>query len=182
MLGDFREPKEKPARRVRLSTAGLGVLTLLLGIFGGVIWMFWQQGQEINPTAARSTPVLAADEPAGPAGMDAPGERPPPAPEQVPVRVAIDRTQPPVPKTNMEDNFEAAVEQGALSIGSVQPGSEVYIDGKFVRKVPVQRELKPGSYDISIIAPDGRRKSFTASVRAGDTTRKVWDFDRGGWR
>jgi len=188
VLGDFRETTQETSAKPRLNTGRLGVLTLALGLLGGLGWMLWQQDQEINPQAARSLPILTADEPPGPAGTEAPGERPPPVPEQAPARVSIDRTRPPEPKATEEDNVEAielaepAGEQGKISIGSVQAGSEVYIDGQFIRKVPVVEELKVGSYDINVIAPDGRRKSFKVTVRPGDTTRKVWDFDRGGWR
>ena len=169
--------------------AALAIVTILFGMLVGIGWMLWQQEQEINPAAQRSAPTIATEEPAGPAGIGAPGEVDNEIPKPATVRVAIDRTksdEPEEPPSATQQEPEPPVKddvvQGSITIGAIQPGSEVYIDGKFIRKVPVRRSLDPGSYDITIIAPDGRRKSFRTAIKAEKTTRRVWDFDRGGWR
>jgi hypothetical protein len=188
VLAAVSEIPAAPARRAKMSRGRLAVLALLIGVLGGIGWLLWQQDQRINPHATRSAPPLSAEEPAGPAGAGAPGEREAPIRQEKVVRVAIDRTKPPTPQQTTDeapkDNDQPVVdmETGDLSISSIQPGSEVYINGQFVQKVPVKESLQAGEYDISIIAPDGRRKSFQATVEPGAKTRKVWDFDRGGWR
>ena len=137
------------------------------------------------------------------AGKDAPAEqeRPPPvvdspttpvsAPKTGPVRVQVIRkeVQEALPEETPAIEVELVdpepaddVEPGVLSIGSIQSGAEVYIQGQFVRQVPVRKSLEPGRYVIGIIAPDGRAKRFVVNVEAGEKYRQVWDFDRGEWR
>lgn len=188
VLADFSASPPAPSKRAAIGKVRLTVIALLFGVIGGIGWFLWQQSQHINPNAARSVPLLTTDEPSGPAGADAPGERSALSGHENAARVTVDRTKTPAPQATTEEvpstepEVQPEIEQGDLWIGSIQPGSEVYIDGQFVQKVPVKESIKPGEYDISIIAPDGRRKSFTATVRPGATARKVWDFDRGGWR
>jgi len=147
----------------------------------------------------------AAEEPAGPAGQDAPGEeRPPPlatrgtAEERpAPVRTVL----PPVGesaatasgveraprvvvirKKPEPDPARVALEPGLITIGAKQE-AEVYVDGSYVRRVPVvRREFPPGPHVVTIQALDGRRKTFEIELESGEEIRKVWDFDRGEWR
>lgn len=71
---------------------------------------------------------------------------------------------------------------GYLTVGARQ-AAEVYIDGRYVRRVPLVRgELEPGDHVITIQALDGRKKTFDVRITAGEELRRVWDFDRGEWR
>lgn len=106
-----------------------------------------------------------------------PAPRPAPAPAPEP-HVSAPTPAPPEPAPSPVEVAEPAV----LMIGAIQHGSEVYLDGRFVRQVPVRKELPAGSYVVSIVSPDGRRKSFRVELTSGKTARKVWDFDRGDWR
>lgn len=99
----------------------------------------------------------------GPVGTFAPTPTPAPVPPPAPVEVA------------------PAVTKGTVRIEAVQR-AEVYIAGQFVSYAPVERELPPGRYAVSIVAMDGRRRTFEIKVREGTTIRRTWDFDRMEWR
>lgn len=102
----------------------------------------------------------------------------PPAPEPQEV---VTQPAPPTPGT-AEVEPPAATGPGFLTIGARQP-AEVYIDGRYVRKVPlVRRELEPGTHLVTIQALDGRKKVFEVDIVSGETLRHVWDFDRSEWR
>ena len=75
----------------------------------------------------------------------------------------------------------AAVQKGKVRITAVQR-AEVYIAGQFVNYAPVEQELPPGRYAVSIVAMDGRRRTFEVDVSPGVTLSRVWDFDRMEWR
>jgi serine/threonine-protein kinase len=147
----------------------------------------------------------AAEEPAGPAGEGAPGEeRPPP----LATRGTAEERPPPVhtvlPPTGESATIGSEAEEGPrvvvvrkkpepdpeavtqepglITIGARQE-AEVYVDGSYVRRVPVvRREFPPGRHVITIQALDGRRKTFEVDLESGEEIRKVWDFDRGEWR
>lgn len=76
---------------------------------------------------------------------------------------------------------EPLLEPGTLQLDARQP-AEVYIAGQFVQKTPYKAELQPGKYSVSLVAEDGRRRTFEAEVVAGKRARFVWDFDRQEWR
>lgn len=124
------------------------------------------------------------DEPAGPAGEGAPGEqgvrvvvrRPAVAeePEEEPAQQVL-------ASEAEEDAGPADAELSVLQIGSRQQ-AEVYIAGQFVDYAPVRRELPPGRYAVSIVALDGRRRTFEVELEAGQRLRRTWDFDRMEWR
>lgn len=157
---------------------------------------------------ASTAPPLAADEPPGPAGEGAPGEAEPPptavrrppattvgavqapatapseaAAEAEPVNVVVVRK--PKPKTKPEPAAPAPpeAEPGRLTVATAQPGCEVYVDGKYIRTVPLMKhELPSGTHLVTLVAPDGRRKSFEVDVPEGGEVRKLWDFDRREFR
>ena len=60
--------------------------------------------------------------------------------------------------------------------------AEVYIDGRFESFAPVSKQLPEGEYTVSIVAMDGRKKTFELSVEAGKKRKRVWDFDGMVWR
>jgi len=70
---------------------------------------------------------------------------------------------------------------GRLVVDARQP-AEVYISGQYVAEAPVTRELPPGRYAVALIATDGRRRSFSVELEAGQRLSKTWDFDRMEWR
>lgn len=143
---------------------------------------------------APEMPVLVRDEPAGPAGEGAPGEirdrRPPraaaslvaapldPTPvDGARVRVVGGSTELPDPDPPLDPDAET----GELVVASRQE-AEVYIGGQFVDRAPVRRELPPGRYAVSLVARDGRRRTFEVEIQAGKRIRRTWDFDRTEWR
>jgi hypothetical protein len=162
----------------------------------------------VEGTAPTQLHDLAADEPAGPAGEGAPGEeRPPPvrtgerapprasrtapkvAPvpqksEEGPVRVRVIRKTDRVVEAAPPVDIPAApvsVALGTIIVGAKQP-AEVYIGGRYVAPAPVTRELPPGRYAISLVASDGRRRTFEVDLESGGRISRTWDFDRMEWR
>ncbi len=163
------------------------------------------------PATVPLVPRVAFEEPAGPAGEGAPGEeRPPPLASRTipderppPERAAPEptTTRPPVMRTRVEPTSAPApvvvvlkkdappstgsaeeMAPGLLTVGARQDG-EVYVNGRFVRKVPLlKHELPPGDHTVLIVASDGRRKQFEVSLETGVELRRVWDFDSGEWR
>ncbi len=106
--------------------------------------------------------------------------RPPPEPEKTKVVIAQPGPGPvadnPPPEEPVADGI------GMLTISAVQP-AEVYVDGKFVRKVPlVRRSFPSGRHVVTIVANDGRRKSFDIVLKPDEEMRRVWDFDRAEWK
>ena len=76
----------------------------------------------------------------------------------------------------------AASGVGKLTIGSL-PGGEVYVDGSYVRKTPLaKKEFPAGSHTVTIVAEDGRKKTFEVELNDGELQKWIWDFDRGDWR
>jgi hypothetical protein len=73
------------------------------------------------------------------------------------------------------------VELGVLVVDAKQ-GAEVYIAGQYVSRAPVKTELPPGRYAVSLVAEDGRRRTFEVDLVAGKRVKRVWDFDRMTWR
>jgi hypothetical protein len=174
--------------------AGLGLI--LFAVVLGV-----SQVVSATPDMAPATPALPAERPPPSEEIEPPSELVVPAP--IPSRIKVVRPPPappkpsvvapqpevktiviPVPVAEPVDEVPppAADEVGVLSIGSIQAGAEVYIQGQFVRQVPLKKELVPGRYVIGIIAPDGRTKRFVVQLESGEQVRKVWDFDKGSWR
>ena len=76
---------------------------------------------------------------------------------------------------------DTPADHGTLVIGARQP-AEVYIGGQFVSEAPLKQTLPAGRYAISIVAADGRRRTFEVSIEAGKRTKRTWDFDRNSWR
>jgi hypothetical protein len=70
---------------------------------------------------------------------------------------------------------------GTLIVDSKQP-AEVYIAGQFVDQAPVKKDLPVGRYAVSLVAADGRRRTFDVDIEADQKIRKVWDFDKMEWR
>lgn len=149
----------------------------------------------------RPVPAVAAPEP-----VVVPDPEPPPKPE--PVRVKVVRPQPlpppepielpqpgpvgllpnPMPTSptaptshTLTAPAPVATERGKLKVNAVQR-AEVYIAGQFVQYAPVEQELPPGRYAVSIVAMDGRRRTFELTVQPGTTVSRTWDFDRMEWR
>jgi hypothetical protein len=131
---------------------------------------------------AAVTPVVGAPREAA---APAPGERRVVVVRRPPEPAAADAVALPVPApaaTSPDPTPPDATGPGFLTVGSRQV-AEVYVDGRFVRRVPlVRRELTPGVHVVTIQAIDGRSKSFDVEVVAGQEIRRVWDFDRGEWR
>jgi serine/threonine protein kinase len=152
------------------------------------------------------------EEPAGPAGEGAPGEsrreRPPPSGSRraraEAATLASADVQAEVPEAPIEPVTIAVIRPGApaaevarvevapapppapkppgrLSVGSRQ-AAEVFVDGHYVSRAPVDRELPSGPHEVTLVAADGRRKTFRVEVTPDKVQRKVWDFERMEWR
>jgi len=70
---------------------------------------------------------------------------------------------------------------GTLHVSARQP-AEVYIGGQYVAPAPVTRQLPPGRYAVSLVATDGRRRTFELDLESGVRVDRTWDFDRMEWR
>jgi serine/threonine-protein kinase len=153
---------------------------------------------EPTPTAqAKPTPVAAA--PTAPPAAPEPAGAEPSAddvPDDEPVTVTIVRrseptpapaaTPPPTDEAEPTAEPEAAqpppdADTARLTIGCRQ-GAEVYIGGQYAGDAPVRKDVPPGRYAVAIVAADGRRKTVSLTVDAGDEVRRTWDFDRMEWR
>ncbi len=160
-------------------------------------------------SAGHPEPGLARDEPAGPAGEGAPGERdgPPraaagtssgdatPAGTERGRERGLPRAAPsvaaaggPAPDDGalvpVRTETPPAVPEGPTSpvVIDARQAAEVYINGRFVSATPARTDLPPGRYTVSIVAGDGRRRTFDLEVEEGDKVKKTWDFDRMEWR
>jgi len=99
-----------------------------------------------------------------------------------PEPVVVVKKPPPVVVTPPPAEEPIGEGTGLLTISAVQ-SAEVYIDGKFVRKIPlVRREFPSGRHVVTIVATDGRRKSFDLVLKPDHEERRVWDFDRAEWK
>lgn len=190
--------------------AGAILAALLFGLVR-VLQVSAPEGHELEPppVAAGTAPgVPIADEPAGPAGEGAPGERRPPprnprvaapaeAPQVVPdappepVRVRVVRPVPapvvaPQPAGRARpvaaDPAPPEVEDPGTLIVQARQDAEVYIAGQYIGPAPVKKQLPPGRYAVSIVAADGRRRTFEVDLVAGKRVKKSWDFERNSWR
>jgi len=203
---------------VVLAVAGLALVVVMLLVTIVVLQsqslvspqMEGEERRVADVIGGETVPPRAAEEPAGPAGKDAPGEekppplairgtaeeRPPPAhtvPPPVGESAAVETVETVeeggTPRVVVRRRPEAeaeteavALEPGLVTIGAKQE-AEVYVDGTYVRRVPVvRREFPPGRHVVTIQALDGRRKTFEIELESGEEIRKVWDFDRGEWR
>ncbi len=71
---------------------------------------------------------------------------------------------------------------GYLSIAA-DPQSQVYVDGALVGQTGLARApYAPGRHVVSLVAPDGRRKSLVVDLEAGEELVRTWDFDAMEWR
>jgi len=154
----------------------------------------------------------AIDEPAGPAAEDAPGEqaepvldarveRKPPAPvgpmpngartvvvvapaKPAPARAVVtptDATVASIGEAWADEDLDAPPAFGTLVVDARQP-AEVYIAGRFVDQTPARVELLVGTHSVSLVATDGRRRTFDVEIAADKRVKKTWDFDRMEWR
>jgi serine/threonine-protein kinase len=195
-----------PARSYRMVAAGAALSLAVLGaaatigVFGAA--SLWEtSGARPVVVAAGTGPELsdlvipAKDEPPGPAGEGAPGERPPPPPstragERSPPR-SSPRMANEAPQTSDAPTAPAAqappaadVDPATLSSVTIdaRQAAEVYIEGRFVAAAPARTTLAPGRYTVSIVATDGRRRTFDLEVASGEKVKRTWDFDRLEWR
>lgn len=100
---------------------------------------------------------------------------PSPAPEPVAEPVIAPAPAPSEPTTSLP----VATGPGAITVAATIPNSEVYIDGQFVRKVPlIDHPLEPGSHQVSIAPPEGVTHRFRVEIVSGETARYNWDFER----
>jgi hypothetical protein len=140
----------------------------------------WPEVSERAPIAAPAAADVA--EP----GSAAPIAPPPPPPEPA-AEVRVDRTARAAPEPVVDDAPPppppAPVGPPGWVTLATQPAAEVYVDGQYLRTVPVVRyELTPGIHTITFVAPDGRTKTFDLEVTSDKEVRRLWDFDRAEFR
>ncbi|NCG20046.1 MAG: protein kinase [Rhodobacterales bacterium] len=126
--------------------------------------------EEVDPNAPVRVRVVRSD---GPQPIEAPT---PPVSDADLLNEAAPLT--PQPGTSGKGDETTT---GAIVIAAKQ-AAEIYIGGQFVGVAPLKKRLDPGRYAISIVAEDGRRRSFEVDVEVGQKIRKTWDFDRNSWR
>ena len=119
--------------------------------------------EAVEPAAKPKPKPKKAPEPAPPKRASAPAPKPP-APA------------PPAPKA-AEAAAPAPVGRGKLTISSI-PKAQVIVDGKFIRNSPLYRfDVQAGTRVITLIDPEGRRKTFSVSVPNSGEVRRVWSFE-----
>jgi len=139
-------------------------------------------------------PPVRTGERAPPKASASPKPKPKVVPKKPegPVRVRVVRTVPGESGTASEEvvagegaPVAAPVPQpaamGTLYVGARQ-AAEVYIGGQYVAPAPVRRDLPTGRYAVSIVATDGRRRTFEIDLTSGVEISRTWDFDRMEWR
>ncbi|HHO49450.1 MAG TPA: hypothetical protein ENK18_00930 [Deltaproteobacteria bacterium] len=189
---------------IALSLAVLTAITLVSVAFLGKVVSAAMTDVDPDPQidiVAGTPPApegAALDEPPGPAGIDAPGEeRPPPTGRRKPTPSSVVQPveAPPVQPESEPGHGEIVPPEviveapppvvegsiGQVVIDAKQP-AEVYIGGQFIDTAPVRKGLPAGSYDVSLVAADGRRRTFQIEVTPDKRVKKVWDFDRMEWR
>ncbi len=126
--------------------------------------------------------VRPQPQPVAPIADPVPAPVPGPVPGPVSRNITPEAAPAPAPAQPQPAPPPAPVAQtGTVRIGAVQR-AEVYIAGQFVSYAPVEKALPPGRYAVSIVAMDGRRRTFEVAVEPGSTTARNWDFDRMEWR
>jgi len=76
-----------------------------------------------------------------------------------------------------EASAPAPAGRGKLTISSI-PKAQVIVDGKFIRNSPLYRfDVAAGTRVVTLIDPEGRRKTFSVPVPADGEVRRVWSFD-----
>jgi len=131
---------------------------------------------EVKPTPAPEAPVRVRVVRSG--EVVAGGESVAPAPPD-PVEVTLREAE--VVEPPVSAPAPPPVEMGTLYVSARQP-AEVYIGGQYVAPAPVTRELPPGKYAVSLVAGDGRRRTFEVDLESGIRVARTWDFDRMEWR
>jgi type IV secretory pathway VirB10-like protein len=170
----------------------VSVALVVLG-FAAAAWLTQPASDDADRSLTEA--VAPTEAPGAPTAPDAAPAPPPP----VRVKVVRDAPAPPEPVAPTpeapalpprlpvgeipEDRVvDRVVGEGAtLWVDARQP-AEVYIAGQYVAPAPVKRELAPGRYAVSLVALDGRRRTFEVDLKEGDKVRRTWDFDRGAWR
>lgn len=172
---------EAPARPPRVPGFVYAGLAVLLVVITAVVGIQIVRDAMVPVRVEAVEPVAVAPIVTEPAA---------PEPKREPVRVAVVRPSPePVEPVVVEEPLpteqpavpDPVAEKGTLLIDSAQR-AEVYIAGQFVHYTPVEQELAPGRYAVSIVAMDGRRKAFEIDVEKGERVKRKWDFERMQWR
>ncbi len=130
-----------------------------------------------EPPPVEVAPVPEPPPPAPKPTPRAPEPTRPKPPEPVPTPQPTPREEPPAPPSPPPAVEDAAAGRGKLTISSI-PRAQVIVDGKFIRNSPLYRfDVPSGTRVITLIDPDGRRKTFSVQVDNGADVRKVWSFD-----
>jgi serine/threonine protein kinase len=150
------------------------------------------RGQD-SPKSSRPPPSATVPAPSGSVVGSAAAATPtePPPPEEAKV-IIVRRTQetPAEAAPAPEPVKEAApppppepVGYGTVTISAAQPGFEVWIDGKLVKKGPVtNHKLPAGKHRVILYAADGEDMPFEVDVPVDGTVRKIYDFERHEFR
>ncbi len=173
----------------------LALVALALVVLGFAGYAWFGQGSAAEharglyeaelPTEAEAVEVSPAVSPPTPPppvrvkvvrDLPLPVEGAPEAPDSLPT------PRSPVGEIPADQTFQRPVDATASIFVDAKQPAEVYIAGQFVQMAPVKRDLPPGRYAISLVALDGRRRTFEVELLDKQHLRKVWDFDRGAWR
>lgn len=196
--------------------AGAAVsVVLTMALLGAAAWAIAFIAQQRFPAgdpsvveAEPSVPVapavpLARDEPAGPAGVGAPGEDrprpvdsrrvraargaavPAPAVQAVPAPAQRPPVAPPptpeVPAPGPDPVAPLPPGHGVLVLGC-EERAEVFVSDRYIGQTPLEHAVPSGTYTVRLELEDGRKKSFSLTVASGKEIRRVWDFENLEWR
>jgi hypothetical protein len=190
-------PPAKPQRHWSTGAlAWMGVGILVVAFVS--IKLFWPDEEVETVPAVRSSMLSPGPEPVEPSTTELEFVPPiaPQVPEAAPPQAVIPEVGTPAAKlvkaepgpmvTPAAPKVVRAPAQpkgapGLLTVSSL-PKAKVSVDGKRVGQTPLyQYSLNAGSHKVVLTAEDGRTKSFSLNVSAGEESRRIWHFEREEW-
>jgi hypothetical protein len=162
---DGRPPPTEPRARTAFGQVGLGALEDTL--------------PEVPPEPAEPaepeepTAVARVDRTGAQPELTLPGE--PVVAEAEPTAAEVRSAMEPPPVSVDPADLASVV------LGCTQD-AEIYIAGRYAGRNRVEKQLPPGHYAVAMVTGDGRRRSFEIDLEKAGKLKRIWDFDRQGWR
>lgn len=171
-------PPPRPASRLRLGVAALGIL-VVSGLLAAVLWPPRPQSE---PALLPPRPVLVEAETTAPAAAT-PGPTevlPEPAQEAAidPPAPVVHTTVAQTPAAPVLDVIPPEPVPGATLSVSSMPSSRVFLDDASIVGFPVEdRTVDSGHHRVRLVTGDGREKTIQVDLLPGASRLVCWDFE-----
>ena len=98
-----------------------------------------------------------------------------------PPRAARSTASPPVPIER--EGAPKAAATVYLTLNTIPPDADVYVDGKRIGRVPISHTISAGEHKITFKnVLDNRQQSIVIQASPGERRRIVWDFEEQHWK